>query len=257
MYKIRLPNFEGPFDLLLYFIKRDELNIYDIPIARITEEYLKYIRLMRFFDLELAGEFLVMVTTLMYIKTQMLLPKTISENGEDIEDPRTILVQKLIEYKQFKEASKDLSGMAENQKYVYYRNLFTDGLPETENPDDVYYENSTLFDLLKAFKIALERTQGGILEHIVNIHKVSIEEKTTYILQKLKIDNRLSFFGLVKNESRRNILVTFLAILEMIKDKLIFITQDVLYDDIIIMERPVNVFDSDLAYETNANYDTH
>jgi len=257
MYKIRLPNFEGPFDLLLYFIKRDELNIYDIPIARITGEYLKYIRLMQFFDLELAGEFLVMVTTLMYIKTQLLLPKTISESGEEIEDPRKILVQKLIEYKQFKDASLELKDMAENQRYVYYRNIFADGLPETDNPDDVYYENSTLFDLLKAFKIALERTQGGIREHIVNIQKVSIEEKTAYILQKLKITKRLSFFGLVKNESRRNILVTFLALLEMIKDKLIFITQDVLYDDIAIMERPVNVFDSDLAYETNANHEPY
>jgi len=253
MYKIRLPNFEGPFDLLLYFIKRDELNIYDIPIARITEEYLKYIRLMRFFDLELAGEFLVMVTTLMYIKTQMLLPKTISEDGDVIEDPRTILVQKLIEYKQFKEASKDLSGMADSQRYVYYRNLFAESKPESENPDEVYYENSALFDLLRAFKIAIERTQGGIKEHIVNVHKVSIEEKTALIMMKLKISKRLSFFSLVKNESRRNILVTFLALLEMIKNKLIFITQDVLYDDIVIMERPVNVFDSDLAYETAEN----
>ncbi|MFH1049601.1 MAG: segregation/condensation protein A [bacterium] len=251
MYKIRLPNFEGPFDLLLYFIKRDELNIYDIPIARITEEYLKYIRLMRFFDLELAGEFLVMVTTLMYIKTQMLLPKIESENGDEIEDPRTILVQKLIEYKQFKEASWDLSGMADNQRYVYYRKLFDDSKIESENPDDVYYENSTLFDLLRAFKIAIERTESAITEHIVNIHKISIEEKTALIIQKLKISKRLSFFGLVKNENRKNILVTFLALLEMIKDKLIFITQDILYDDIIIMERPDNVFDSDLAYETN------
>jgi segregation and condensation protein A len=257
MYKIRLPNFEGPFDLLLYFIKRDELNIYDIPIARITEEYLKYIRLMRFFDLELAGEFLVMVTTLMYIKTQMLLPKTVSDNGEEIEDPRTILVQKLIEYKQFKEASKELYGLADNQRYVYYRNLFAESKPENENPDDVYYDNSTLFDLLKAFKTAIERTQGVITEHIVNIQKVSIEEKTTYILQKLKINKRLSFFVLVKNESRRNLLVTFLAILEMIKGKLIFITQDVLYDDIIIMERPVNVFESDLAYENNLNIENN
>jgi len=253
MYKIRLPNFEGPFDLLLYFIKRDELNIYDIPIARITEEYLKYIRLMRFFDLELAGEFLVMVTTLMYIKTQMLLPKVESENGGEIEDPRTILVQKLIEYKQFKEASKDLSGMQENQKYVYYRNLFSESKFDTENPDDIYYENSTLFDLLRAFKIAIERTQGAINEHIIQVEKESIEERTALILQTLKINKRLSFFNLVKNASRMNILVTFLAILEMIKDKLIFIKQDVLYEDILIMERPVNVFESDLAYEVVSN----
>ncbi|ROL62030.1 segregation/condensation protein A [Bacteroidetes/Chlorobi group bacterium ChocPot_Mid] len=257
MYKIRLPNFEGPFDLLLYFIKRDELNIYDIPIAKITEEYLKYIRLMRFFDLELAGEFLVMVTTLMYIKAQMLLPKAINENGEEIEDPRTILVQKLIEYKQFKEASFDLQSMAENQKYVYYRKLFAESSPQSENPDDVYYENSTLFDLLKAFKIAIERSQGVITEHIVNIKKVSIAEKASLILQTLKINKRLSFFNLVKNENRSNILITFLAILEMIKDKLIFIVQDSHFEDIVIIERPDNVFDSDLVYETNMNIENN
>ncbi len=250
MYKIRLPNFEGPFDLLLYFIKRDELNIYDIPIAKITAEYLKYIRLMRFFDLELAGEFLVMVTTLMYIKTQMLLPKVESENGEEVEDPRTILVQKLIEYKQFKEASRELSGMSDNQRYIYYRNLFAESQPETENPDDIYYENSTLFDLLRAFKIAIDRSQGAINEHIVQIEKETIEEKTTLIKQKLKVNKRLSFFSLIQNSSRMNILVTFLAILEMIKEKLIFIKQDEMYEDIIIMERPANIFESDIAYET-------
>jgi len=86
MYKIRLPNFEGPFDLLLFFIKRDELNIYDIPIARITEEFLKYIRVMQYFDLELAGEFLLMASTLMYIKSQMLLPRPVSEEDGEIEE---------------------------------------------------------------------------------------------------------------------------------------------------------------------------
>lgn len=237
MYKIRLPNFEGPFDLLLYFIKRDELNIYDIPIARITEEFLKYIRLMQYFDLELAGEFLVMVTTLMYIKTQMLLPKPESEDSDEIEDPRTILVQKLIEYKQFKEASHELNQLAEDQRYTYYRNLFNLDAKTIENEDDAYYENSTLFDLLKAFKLALERTQGGIKEHVVNINPVSMEEKSAYILQKLRFKKRITFFELVQGESRRSIIVTFLALLDMIKIKLIVILQDNVFDDIIISEK--------------------
>jgi segregation and condensation protein A len=237
MYKIRLPNFEGPFDLLLYFIKRDELNIYDIPIARITEEFLKYIRLMQFFDLELAGEFLVMVTTLMYIKTQMLLPKKVSEDSEEIEDPRTILVQKLIEYKQFKEASIELNSLSEDQRYTYYRNLFNLDARTIENEDDVYYENSTLFDLLRAFKTALERTQGGIKEHVVNLNSVSIEEKSAYILQRLRIKKRITFFDLVRGESRRSIIVTFLALLDMIHTKLIIILQDKVFDDIVISER--------------------
>ncbi|MFP4528160.1 MAG: segregation and condensation protein A, partial [Candidatus Kapaibacterium sp.] len=124
MYNIKLPNFEGPFDLLLYFIKRDEINIYDIPIARITEEFLNYIRLMKIFDLELAGEFVLMAANLMYIKTQMLLPRYKDEEGEEIEDPRTQLVQRLLEYKQFKEASGEMAEMAEEQRYVYYREVF-------------------------------------------------------------------------------------------------------------------------------------
>ena len=98
MYTIKLPNFEGPFDLLLFFIKRDELDIYDIPIARITKEFLEYIRLMQLFDLELAGEFLVMASTLMQIKAHMLLPKEVNEQGEEIPggDPRTELVEQLL-----------------------------------------------------------------------------------------------------------------------------------------------------------------
>lgn len=231
MYKIKLPNFEGPFDLLLYFIKRDELNIYDIPIAKITEEYLKYIKLMNYFDLELAGEFLVMVATLMYIKTQMLLPISKNED-EKIEDPRTVLVQKLIEYKQFKEASKELSQFAENNKYIFYRQLFEKA---QVNEDDIYYENSTLFDLIRAFKIALERTQGKIKEHIIQIPSISINEKITFIKNKLKKQKKISFYSLVFGESRKNIIITFLAILEMIKMSLIKIYQESNFDDIIIV----------------------
>lgn len=238
MYKIRLPNFEGPFDLLLYFIKRDELNIYDIPIARITEEYLKYIRVMRYLDLELAGEFLVMVATLMYIKTQMLLPKAVIGEDGEAEDPRTILVQRLIEYKQFKEASMQLEKCADNQKYVYYKNLFSpDSLTDVQD-DNVFYDNSTLFDLLRAFKKAMDRSDGRINEHIVNILPVTVEEKISYVMQKLKLNKRIRFFDLVNGENRLNIIVTFLALLEMIKIRLIIILQDDLFDDIVITEKP-------------------
>ncbi len=232
MYKIKLPNFEGPFDLLLYFIKRDELNIYDIPIAKITEEYLKYIRLMNYFDLELAGEFLVMVATLMYIKTQMLLPITKSEDDE-IEDPRTVLVQKLIEYKQFKEASKELSNYAENNKYVFYRKIFEQA---QLNEELVYYENSTLFDLLRAFKNALERNRSNKKEHIIKLPSVSIKEKIEEIKNKLVTNKKLSFYKLVYGESRKNIVITFLAILEMIKSRLIKIYQESNFEDIVIVK---------------------
>ncbi len=237
MYKIKLPNFEGPFDLLLYFIKRDELNIYDIPIAKITEEYLKYIRLMRYFDLELAGEFLVMASTLMYIKTQMLLPRPKDEEGERIEDPRTILVQKLIEYKQFKEASKELSEMQEEQRYVYYRNLF-DG--EKREGEEIYYENSTLFDLLSAFGKAMERSSGGAESHTVDLNPITIKEKAGLILRKLKKLKRFCFSDLVKGESKRGIVVSFLAMLDLMRTRAIYIRQEDTFEDIVISEAQLN-----------------
>ena len=189
------------------------------------------IRDRNYFDLELAGEFLVMVATLMYIKTQMLLPISKNED-EKIEDPRTVLVQKLIEYKQFKEASKELSQFAENNKYIFYRQLFEKA---QVNEDDIYYENSTLFDLIRAFKIALERTQGKIKEHIIQIPSISINEKITFIKNKLKKQKKISFYSLVFGESRKNIIITFLAILEMIKMSLIKIYQESNFDDIIIV----------------------
>ena len=236
MYKIKLPNFEGPFDLLLYFIKRDELNIYDIPIAKITEEYLKYIRLMKYLDIELAGEFLVMVATLMYIKLQMLLPKNIDEETGEVEDPRTALVQRLIEYTQYKEASKEFKEMSESQRYVYYKSLFENN-DNAVDEEDVYYENSTLFDLLRAFKQVIDKADKEIKEHVVNINPVTIEEKSEYIISKLKVQKRIKFFELVQGESKSNLIMLFLALLELIKKSIIMIKQDKLFEDIIISEK--------------------
>src|SRR3989339_526339 len=108
MYKIKLEQFEGPLDLLLFFIKRDELNIYDIPISRITKEFLEYVNLIKLLDLEIAGDFILMASTLMHIKVRMLLPREVDEKGEEI-DPRAELVAALLEYKKYKEMSEELS----------------------------------------------------------------------------------------------------------------------------------------------------
>lgn len=238
MYKIRLPNFEGPFDLLLYFIRRDELNIYDIPISRITEEFLKYVRLMKYFDLELAGEFLVMAATLMYIKLQMLLPHDEDEESGEIEDPRTQLVQRLIEYKQFKYASSNLSAMSEEQRYTYYRQLFEADVQLAEASTEVVYRNSSIFDLLKAFKDALDRKNFKEPTHMVALIPVTVEEKTEMIISKLNDRKRIKFFSLVENETRQGIVVTFLAILELIKSGKIFILQSDIFGEIVISKRP-------------------
>lgn len=235
MYKIKLPNFEGPFDLLLYFIKRDELNIYDIPISRITAEFLSYIRIMQQFDLELAGEFIVMASNLMYIKTQMLLPRQAPDEGEEIEDPRNQLVQSLLEYKQFKSAAADLAENAEEQKYTFYRTLFDADLQQVGAAG---YKNATLFDLMKAFRKAVERNQAETVEHVVKLVPVKVEEKIEYIKGLLKNKSRVAFSEITRMKSRFHIVATFLAILELMKLQVIFCQQSDNFDEIFIVTRP-------------------
>ncbi len=235
MYKIVLPNFEGPFDLLLYFIKRDELNIYDIPISTITEEFLKYIKLMQYFDLELAGEFILMASTLMYIKAQMLLPKPKPDEDGEIEDPRTGLVRKLLEYKQYKDAAEELKRLEDDNKYVYYRNLFeTDrNLIETS----AAYKNANLFELINALRIVMQKSEKQEPKHIVQLETITVEEKSAYILNSLMQRKRLSFFELTDSIERVHIIVTFLAVLELMKYQKIWIHQDENFNDIIILNR--------------------
>ena len=236
MFKISLPNFEGPFDLLLYFIKRDEVNIYDIPIVRITEEFLNYVRVMQIFDLELAGEFLVMAANLMYIKTQMLLPKPRTEDGEEIEDPRTQLVQRLLEYKKFKEASGELKRRAEDNRYTYYRQLFAqDRKISRENGT---YVNATIFDLLTAFKRAMERKRINESNHVVKFPQITTEQMIERIISSLEKKGRLSFFSFVNDIPKNELIVTFLAILDLMKSQIIYIKQEGNFDDIIIAQVP-------------------
>jgi segregation and condensation protein A len=236
MYKLKLPNFEGPFDLLLYFIKKDEINIYDIPIARITEEFLKYIKLMKLFDLELAGEFLVMAANLIYIKTQLLLPREIGGEEIDIEDPRTQLVQQLIEYKQFKEAALDFARMAEDSRYYYYRALFEDSL-QGDTGVGQNYKNATLFDLIRAFRRALDRTSAEQPNHLVELIAISVEDKINFILSRLNIRKRIRFFQLFETRTPQHIVATFLAMLELLKSQRIVVRQSDLFDEIIISAR--------------------
>lgn len=229
MYRIQLPNFEGPFDLLLYFIRRDELDIYNIPIARITEEFLSYVRVMKLLDLELAGEFILMASTLMYVKARLLLPKSKDENGDEIEDPRTELVQKLLEYKQIKEASEEMRMMEENNRNFHERIYF----PNDES-SEVVYTNTTMFDLLTAFKKAVDRLDNAVQEHVVELIPISVEEQKVELSRIVRIKGRVKFLEFMKNKPKSVIVVTFLALLELIRSNELFISQDDLFEDIII-----------------------
>lgn len=237
MYKIKIDNFEGPFDLLLYFIKRDELDIYDIPIARITKEFQEYINYIQQLDLELAGEFIVMSSTLMRIKSQMLLPREINKDGEPIEDPRTELVQKLLEYKQIKDGVTELRSKEESTKFNYYREDFTYEKDISKN--SLEGMNAGVFDLINAFNKIISRNSSKNIQHSVNINRYTIEEQSELILSKLRNAPKVSFYTLFEKVEKLQVVTAFLAILDLVRSNSIYIYQDDNYEDISITKMPI------------------
>jgi len=238
MYTIKLHDFEGPLDLLLFFIKRDELDIYDIPIASITREFLDYMHFLQQFDLEIAGEFLVMAAELMQIKVKMLLPP---EQGEEEElDPRANLVQRLVEYKRFKEMSLQMKIREEEQMNVHYRGYYSadEHVVEEETGEDMI-RDVTFFDLIASFKFAMDRMPKKFFHEIEKIN-VTVEEQIAYIEEFFSRRSEATFYDLVKDFTERiRIVVTFLALLEVIRAKKIIIRQLRPFGDLSIM-RNVN-----------------
>ncbi|MEX0995019.1 MAG: segregation/condensation protein A [Balneolaceae bacterium] len=219
MYRVRLKNFEGPLDLLLFFIKRDELDIYDIPISHITNEFLEYIRMMEELDLDIASEFILMASILMSIKAQMILPR--EEDGEDEleeDDPRYELVQKLLEYKRYKEMAEKMSVLDEETRIKYYRGYLEEDEVEKQATGEAL-KDVTLFDLMSAFQKVLTDIKRQHSFHRVEKVQVTIEEQTEYVLHTLQNQGRLSFKKLCAEfDSKMAIVVTFLAVLEMLKE---------------------------------------
>lgn len=221
-YHIRLTQFEGPLDLLLHLIRRDKINIYDIPISHITKEYLAQIEIMQELELELAGEFFVMAATLMRIKSQMLLPRRAEDDNEE-EDPREELVRNLIEYRKFKEAAQQLA-----EKEDVRRRLFTRPpakSPREQAPDDGQGMEVSVFDLVDAFKKVMEDLKKQITYRIER-EEFTIEEKITHIRGTLEERSEVLFTELFKDVyNRLEVIVTFLAMLEMIKSGLLMARQ--------------------------------
>jgi len=233
MYKVRLNQFEGPLDLLLFFIKRDELNIYDIPIARLTKEFLEYVNLIKILDLEVAGDFILMASTLMHIKVRMLLPREIDEKGEEI-DPRADLVKALLEYKRYKEMSEELSYFETNQRKRKLRGNFSEDIKEAPNEYDILLKNVSIYDLAKAFKFAVEQIKD---EPVHQVHRlnVSIEEQVQFIVNKLNEISELHFLNLIEEiKEKIRIIVTFIALLELVKIGKINIQATTSFNDFII-----------------------
>ncbi|PIQ88887.1 MAG: hypothetical protein COV72_06315 [Candidatus Omnitrophica bacterium CG11_big_fil_rev_8_21_14_0_20_42_13] len=235
-YKLKLQTFEGPLDLLLYLIRKDQLNIYDIPVAQVTEQYMKYLELMELLDLDIAGEFLVIAATLLHIKSKMLLPQ--EENAEipEEEDPRLDLVERLLEYKRFKEAAEHLRMKERSRQEVFPRKI---GF-EDEDTGEVYFETS-LFELISAFSKALKDIPKDILYEVIK-DEFTVEEKIHQILHILFETPKLKLSELFdRAKNNLEVVSTFLAILELIKMKEIKIVQKELFGEIQIVRNEENI----------------
>ncbi len=226
-YRVRLDEFEGPLDLLLHLIKKNEINIYDIPIAAITKQYLDYISVMKYLNLEVAGEFLVMAATLIHIKSRMLLPvETDGDEDEDGgEDPRAELVRRLLEYKQFKEAAAELVERGRQWREVFGRPAFFErGQISNLSPEGEDLEEPlelTLFDLVDAFQDIVQRAPGKAYVEVTPDH-LTVKDRMNYILERLEYEAAIPFESLfMPEEGRLFVIVTFLGLLELIRIKLV------------------------------------
>ena len=232
-YKVKLQEFEGPLDLLLFFIKRDELDIYDIPISKITKEFLEYLHYMQELDLEVAGDFIVMAAELMQIKVKMLLPQAPGEEEE--EDPRAELVRRLLEYKRYKEASAVLSRLEDESVKLFYRQSFhQDPKKVTLEDQEESLKSVTMYNLIAAFKRVLDNVPTKIY-HDVELLNISIDEQMSYIADVFRFREEATFFELVSHMTEKiRIIVTVIAILEMAKNRLVGLRPTQFEDDFIV-----------------------
>ena len=229
----KLPRFEGPLDLLLHLLKRDEIDIHDIPISHITKQYLDYIELMRMLDLDVAGEFLVMAATLMRIKAKMLLPLPSSNDDEEEGDPREELVQRLMEYRLYKEAAGSFQGREALRRTWHERGQ----VPTEDDAGPLPLAPATLFDLLGALQRVMSRRPQQTV-YTVQTEEFDIEDKMSLIARTVAEEGELRFSQIMERATTRmEIIVSFMALLELIKIGTVLCVQDANFDDILILPR--------------------
>ncbi len=232
MYRVKLQNFEGPLDLLLFFIRRDELNIYDIPISKITNEFLEYLHYIQTLDLDVAGDFIVMAATLMQIKVKMLLPR---EEGEEEEDPRAELVRRLLEYKRFKEAAESLEFLDDEARQIYYRQGFQSDPKRIRLEDqEEGLKDITLFNLITGFKKVMDHLPKKIY-HDVELTNVTIDEQISYLLDFFRVRKEGTFLEVISHMTEKiRIVVTVIALLELMKNQVLGVRPIDGKDDVVI-----------------------
>lgn len=231
-YEIKIDAFEGPLDLLLHLIKESKVDIWDIKIVDITDQYLNYIKSMEKLNLNIASEYLVMASELMEIKSKMLLPRYQEENNEEEEDPREQLIQKLIEYQKYKDMTKNFKELEEVRHEFYTK--APESLKAYVDEDTIINSDVTLDDLMNAFQKFLKRKQlEEPLSTTVTKREITVEERRNSIRNILRIKKKVDFFELFEQITKEYIVVTFLAVLEMAKKQELMIYQENNFEQII------------------------
>jgi segregation and condensation protein A len=237
-YKVKFEVFEGPLDLLLYLIRKEEVDIYEVNLTRLATQFIEYIETMRLLDLEVAGEFLVMAATLMYIKSRELLPvdqQAATEEEDEGEDPRWELIRQLVEYKKFKDAASQLAGLEERQENVFPR---VPGRIEFE-PEASGRAQASIFDLLNAVNAVLQRFNTPREEREIFEDKWTVSEKIEHLLRTLTERPRMVFSELFAGAANRSeVIATFLAMLELIRLKQLLALQTEAFGEIEISRAP-------------------
>lgn len=238
-YKVKLEIFEGPFDLLLYLIKKNEINVYDIPVATILEQYLQYLELMKWLDLNIAGDFIATAATLMQIKSKMLLPQEpnpLDGIPEDEKDPRAELVRRLLEYQQFKEAAEALRSKERARQDIFKRQPVL----EDKETGESYFEAS-LFDLINAFSKVLKDVPRELFYEVIK-DEFTVDGKVHDLLHMFLEKPRLRLAQLFeKAKNKIEIIVTFLAVLELIRLKEVLVVQKSLFGEIEVLRNRENI----------------
>ena len=231
MFTVKLENFEGPLDLLLYFIKRDKIDIYDIPISKITKEYIDTINRTKKLNVAIAGEFILMASMLTRLKTRMLLPRKEDEEGLEIDDPRSVLVDQLVQYKTFKNIANQLRTIQNNNKDIFYRPNDIN-LSDIEHSPTEFLREVSLFDISKIFKEALSNAPIDDSFYLER-QTISLADQRQFIISNFDKKGILLLNQLVKKlNNKLEIIVTFLALLEMIKTGEIICKQNDIFGQI-------------------------
>ena len=223
-YTIKIDNFEGPLDLLLYFIQRDKINMYDISINHITKEYLDFIGMMKELNIEIAGEFILMASMLMKIKSRMLLPRYDEKTDDELEDPRQELVDRLIEYRQYKYASEDIQKILEISSTKHSKGMVEQFDDNKVNFGD-YYKEYSVYDLVVIFNDVINKSSKIDL-YQTEIDQFTVDDKSNEMIELLKENKKIFFSEITEDISTRiEIIVVFLALLELLKNKKVKIIQ--------------------------------